>query len=176
MINQISDTLHIPCPGCCASVPLVDGQTFKPYIGTCEGCWRIYTNVLSHQLEEYEEHKEYHRILVDAYSVQHPGTPSLQSIQSVNVHLIGLCAMLEKNATGAQATHAMRMVLHHKRDFRWLKPPSFQSRLSITSIQLDSDIEQMHKSIVMWAKDVWSAWSAHHNTVHKLYDLAMEQE
>ena len=47
------------------------------------------------------------KFVVDAYAVQHPGEDSRKSRQSVAVHLIRLCLMLERDR---DVTHATRMI------------------------------------------------------------------
>ena len=82
------------CPDCGALTPDVDGPT-HPYVGASVGCWAMYGEVLAKEYGEYR-YPSVHRLTVDAYSVQHPGTPSRRSIQSVAVHLVSLYLVLER--------------------------------------------------------------------------------
>lgn len=77
---------NIQCYGCGALVPNFEGSTPHPYIGASAGCWSIYGEILAKEFGEYE-YPSIHRLTVDAYCVQHPGTSSRKSIQSVAVHL-----------------------------------------------------------------------------------------
>jgi hypothetical protein len=38
----------------------------------------------------------FHSLTVDAYTVQHPGVPDRRSIQSVAVHSMSLCLVIER--------------------------------------------------------------------------------
>jgi hypothetical protein len=52
-----------------------------------------------------------HRITVDVYAVQHPGEPERRSIQSVAVHLIALCLVLERDVATVKVRELMSRVL-----------------------------------------------------------------
>ena len=84
IMSDIAES-RIPCIGCGALVPQQDGPTHR-YMESSPGCWAIYCEVLA---QEYSDiaFATAHRLTVDAYAVQHPGTPSPQSIQSIGVHL-----------------------------------------------------------------------------------------
>ena len=82
------------CFGCGALVPKKNGPTHQ-YIGASPGCWEIFGEVLAKEYEEYD-YPPVHRLTVDAYAAQHPGTPSKKSIQSVAIHVIGLTTKLTK--------------------------------------------------------------------------------
>ena len=58
-------------------------------------CWAAYGEVLAREYND-PAFMAAHRLTVDAYAVQHPGRPSPQSIQSVALHLISLCLVLEQ--------------------------------------------------------------------------------
>lgn len=81
------------CPGCGALTPKVDGPTHR-YIGSSAGCWATYGALSEKEADDFR-YMRHHQLTVDAYCVQHPGTPSPQSIRSVAVHLVGLCLQLE---------------------------------------------------------------------------------
>ena len=100
-----------PCIGCGAIVPRTDGPTHR-YLGASPGCWAVYGEVLAREYQE-PTYAVVHRMTVDAYAVQHPGTSSPQTIQSVVVHLISLCLMLVMQQAKRR----------HGDDFLWLDPP-----------------------------------------------------
>lgn len=92
----------VGCFSCGALVPQTAGPTHR-YMESSPGCWSVYGEVL---VREYTDalYASLHRLTVDAYAVQHPGRPSPQSIQSVAVHLISLCLILDRG--GAPAARA----------------------------------------------------------------------
>jgi len=166
MSHIVQDTKLIPCIGCGALVPDVDGPTHK-YIGASPGCWAIFGEVLAKEYTDFARYAPIHRLSVDVYAVQHPGTPSRQSIQSVAVHLVGLYAALECGLDFAQATDAIRRALKWREEFVWLDPPAPMNWLTILDAAKARDLAE-HESVVRrWAESVWEAWSPHHATVHR---------
>ena len=69
------------CLSCGGVFPDIDGPVHR-YMKSSPGCWAVYGEVLA---REYEDPYffEVHRLTVDAYAVQHPGSTDRQSIQSV---------------------------------------------------------------------------------------------
>ena len=87
-------------------VPNQSGPTHR-YMESLPGCWAIYGEVLAREYSDLA-YAAVHRLTVDAYAVQHPGQPSPQSIQSVGVHLLRLCLILEHGFSAAAAAVAGR--------------------------------------------------------------------
>src|SRR5580704_14355303 len=131
MNTQVANQAE-PCWGCGAVVPAMN-LSAQCYIGASSGCWAIYGNVLAREYGEWH-YPAIHRLTVDTYSVQHPGTPSRQSIQSVASHLIGMHAVLELGWSPAQATQAIRSAVEHGEQFIWLEPPRSPGDLTIVDV------------------------------------------
>jgi hypothetical protein len=55
-------------------------------------------------------------------------------------------------------------------DLRWLEPPSPNGRLTVADALAARDADANAAAILAWAEDVWSAWSAHHETVRGWLD------
>ncbi len=87
---------------CGALVRDVDGLVHC-YLESSPGYWAAFGEVLAHEFADVTYMRN-HRLTVDAYTVQHAGGPSPQSIQSVAVHLIGLYLVLECSVSQQQAT------------------------------------------------------------------------
>ncbi|SRR5579883_1779866 len=155
----------IPCPGCGALTPVVDGPV-HPYLGASAGCWAVYGEVLAKEYGEYR-YPSVHRLTVDAYSVQHPGTPSRRSIQSVAVHLISLYLVLERGFSSAKATAGIRRAVEHRKQFIWLDPPSPIGNLTILDVRDATDLTLHEMTVKHWAESVWRSWSLHHETVRR---------
>jgi hypothetical protein len=153
------------CPGCRALLSGVDGPT-HPYLGASAACWAVYGEVLAREYGEYG-YPSFHRLTVDAYGIQHPGTPSRRSIQSVAVHLVSLYLVLERGKSSEQATKGIRRALGHQSGFVWLEPPSTLGDLTILDVQSATDIVQHETAVKHWADSVWQAWSPHHQTVRR---------
>jgi hypothetical protein len=151
------------CPGCGALLPETDGPT-HPYLGASAACWAVYSEVLAKEYGEYR-YPSCHQLTVDTYSIQHPGTPSRRSIQSVAVHLISLHLVLERGHSSEEATEGIRRALGHGKDFVWLEPPSPFGDLTILDVRKAPDYAQHEATVKRWAESVWLAWSPHRETI-----------
>jgi Family of unknown function (DUF5946) len=156
---------RIPCIGCGLRLPDADGPTHA-YLGASAACWALYGEVLAKEYGEYR-YPSVHRLTVDTYSVQHPGTPSRRSIQSVAVHLVSLYLVLEKNYSSEKATAGIRRALARRHEFVWLDPPSTLGSLTILDVRNATDFSQHKAMVKRWAESVWQAWSPHHETVRR---------
>ena len=96
----------------------------------------------------------------------------IRSVQSVAVHLMGLCTILER---GAQAEPQLMHVRERKParrtlDLHWLEPPRPNGTLTVRG-PLDAAGRDEHAaSVEAWARDVWAAWEPHHQTVRSWLD------
>jgi hypothetical protein len=154
-----------PCFGCGALLPNVDGPTHS-YLGASAACWAVYGHVLAKEYGEYR-YPPVHRLTVDTYSVQHPGTPSRRSIQSVAVHLVSLYLVLECGFSSEKATEGIRRALNQKGQFVWLEPPSPLGDLTILDVRNATGFAQHEALVKRWADSVWQVWSPHHETVRR---------
>ncbi len=159
----------IKCIGCGALVPDTDGPTHA-YIGASPGCWAIYGEVLAKEYGEYG-YPAVHRLTVDAYAVQHPGTPSRRSIQSVAVHLISLYLVLERGYESAKATWVMQRVVSHSEHFVWLEPPSSMGAMTVVDVNRAKDLAEHERLVQEWARASWEAWSQHREQVERWASL-----
>ena len=156
--------LNSVCPGCGAAFPDAPGGVMHRYMESSPGCWAAYGEVLAREYEQ-PAYFRMHKFTVDAYAVQHPGQPSPQSTQSVGVHLIRLCLMLELGATAAQATAAMQAAARRKEAFHWLEPPPSRGAVTVADVHRAASPEEHAAFVRAWAEAAWTAWAAHHDTV-----------
>ncbi len=136
-------------------------------------CWAAFGEVLA---REYSDPAllATHRLGVDAYAVQHPGSPSRQSNQSVGVHLIRLCLFLERGLTPQRANDAMLKAGRLKHGFVWLEPPASLGSVTVRDV-LQADGAAAHAAMVRrWAQSAWEAWAPHHETVRAWAARAQE--
>lgn len=154
-------------------LPEYDGLT-HPYIGANAACWALYGELLAHEYAELG-YPECHRLTVDAYAVQHPGTRESRSIQSVGTHLSGLYLVLERGLDGPAATAMKNRVLATGPRFVWVSPPHPDSALTVKDV-LSMRREMPHcDAIEAWARSVWDAWELHHETVQGWVEVALEK-
>ena len=145
-------------------VPASDQPT-HPYIGASPGCWALYGKVLEKEYADYPLYAPVHRLTVDVYAVQHPGTPSRRSIQSVAVHLIRLHLQLERGLPHDKANEAMIQISSRSDPFFWLNPPTSLGHLTVLDVLEAIDPEDHIERVRRWAESAWEAWTPHHEIV-----------
>lgn len=158
-----SDAAKIPCIGCGGLVPAVEGPVHR-YLEASPGCWRVYGEVLA---REYSDLAFWamHRLTVDSYAVQHPGQRSPQTIQSVAIHLLSLCLVLERGADPDYTTRAMQAMVRQKDRFVWLTPPDSLGQITVADIAGASTAAEHGQRVRAWAESAWAAWTMHHDIV-----------
>jgi hypothetical protein len=158
-----SDIKIVTCAGCGGFFPDIDGPVHR-YMESSPGCWATFGEILAREYSD-PTYREVHRLTVDAYAAQHPGTPSRQSIQSVGVHLIRLCLFLEHGLMEENANNIMLKAAKRKGAFFWLEPPASLGQLTIADV-VKTRTSQEHKNAVKaWSQSVWKAWRPHHDTI-----------
>jgi hypothetical protein len=153
------------CPGCGAEFSRREGPIHR-YMESSPACWAAYGEVLA---REYSNPAllPTHRLSVDAYAVQHPGRPSRQSIQSVGVHLIRLCWLLQHGLPPEQANEAMLAAGKIKNTFTWLDPPASLGEITVHDVLQTPDAATHSAAVKHWAQSAWAAWAPHHSTVQE---------
>jgi hypothetical protein len=115
-----------------------------------------------------------HRITVDAYAGQHPGAPERRTIQSINLHLVGLCLIVERKLQPAFATKAMQKLTSARDRLRWLEPPASLGAITVADV-VQATTPQDHQTLVAdWGRATWDAWAIHHKDIVQLADWLQE--
>lgn len=104
-------------------------------------------------------------LAVDAYAVQHPGVEERRAVQSVAVHLLDLCSILERGGDPGEAPDLIRGAIARSPGWTWL--PVSQPIGTITV----SDVLAGRRDVAQWADDVWDAFAPHHDQVRAWLDL-----
>ena len=153
-----------PCPGCGVSLPRVDGPVHR-YMESSAACWQRYGELL---VRDYSDpaYRAAHRLVVDAYAVQHPGRPSPQSIQSVAIHLIALCVVLERGWDFHRASTLLG-VAAARDDYAWLTPPLAPATLTVLHPLAASSAAGHATAVREWAEAAWRDWGRHHAQVRE---------
>jgi hypothetical protein len=139
----------IPCPGCGGLFPRAEGPTHK-YMESLPDCWAAYGEVMAHAYSD-PCRIEYYRLSVAAYVVQHPGRPSRQTIQSVGVHLIRLCLLLECGLEMARANDAIIAASKIKHTFGWLEPPRSLGQITVADVARAKTLAELRRTVRTWA-------------------------
>ncbi|HEY3858328.1 MAG TPA: DUF5946 family protein [Gammaproteobacteria bacterium] len=151
------------CPGCGAEFPEREGPVHR-YMESSPACWAAYGEVLAREYSD-PTYFQVHRLSVDAYAVQHPGKPSPQTIQSVAVHLIRLCLLLERDLPMERANAAMLIASEQEERYVWLLPPASLGALTVADVKDAVGAEDHMQRVRAWATCAWDAWSPHHLTI-----------
>jgi hypothetical protein len=157
------------CPGCGAVLPAVNGPTHA-YMGASPACWALYRRLSTPPFAR-RQGTRLRRLVEDAYAVQHPGVQERRSLQSVAVHLMGLCVLLERAEQPRKLVPVLgRMPARKTLDLHWLDPPKRNGKITAAAV-LEAGAEAAHgPSVEAWARDVWKAWKPHHPTVRGWLD------
>jgi hypothetical protein len=151
-----------PCPGCGGHFKISEGDSHR-YIGATPGCWAVFHAVLEREYSD-PAYAVYHNRTVDAYAVQHPGTPSPQSTQSVGVHLLGLYLAIELGLDSLFITKLMGRALDEIA-FHWLTPPTEPHTYTIQYVYESENAEDHVARVKSYSYSIWSAWKDHHSQV-----------
>ncbi|HUE77424.1 MAG TPA: DUF5946 family protein [Longimicrobiales bacterium] len=151
------------CPGCRAVVP-DPGGVKQPTVGASPGCWAAYGDLVAREYSEWHN-PPIHRLTVDAYAAQHPGRPSSKAILDVAAHLIALYLAVDRGVEAARVPREIGRAVADPSEFRWLEPPSSSEWLTIVDVRNARDLKDHTARVRRWARTVWEAWSAHHDTV-----------
>jgi hypothetical protein len=143
-----------------------------PYIGASPACWALYGELIAREYGELR-YPPSHRLTVDVYAVQHPGTGEPRAIKSVAIHLIALCLVLERGVATVTVRELMRRVLDREPEFTWLEPPQRGGSVTVRDVLASRDLAEHAANVERWARDVWEAWSPHHDTVHRWLDAGL---
>lgn len=168
----MGDTGLVRC-GCGASTPDMEGPTHA-YFGSTPGCWHLFGEVMARDYADYS-HGALHNLAVDTYAAQHPHNPDRRNRQSVGVHLISLCAILERNVTAARASTLIGDIAFTQRRRGWEWPhlvPEWLGAVTITDVHDASGPEAHREQVRLWASSVWDAFSEHQPTVRSWLDAA----
>jgi hypothetical protein len=165
------------CPGCGLVLPCHAGPTHA-YMGASPACLKLYGRATSLSWGQ-RDGLPLLRLVVDAYGAQHPGVRQIRSVQSVAVHLMGLCTILERGAHSEPRlvpVRDRRAPPRARLDLHWLEPPRPIGTLNICGpVEAAGGAE--HAALVeAWARDVWAAWAPHHATVRDWVDRAAPPE
>jgi hypothetical protein len=161
------------CLGCGALVPAVQGPTHK-YVPSAPGCWRLFGEVQADEAKRFG-YPPSHRLVVDAYMAQHPGAGrDRRDRQSVFVHLVALCAVLERSMQPGFVTHLLEVLVRGRSDFPVLARSAGPGALTVLHLVGASDLDDYSRRAYQWAMAVWEAWSSHHDVIREALARALE--
>jgi hypothetical protein len=125
----------------------------------------MYGEVLAREYANPGLFQAMHRLTVDAYAAQHPGHKSARSIQSVAIHLMSLCTLIEEESDAECALGMIREGVKAKGRYTWLVPPPSLGKLTVADVWKATEPPEHEKRVGDWAASVWAAWAPHHAVV-----------
>ena len=148
----------VPCRDCRGLVPDIDGPTHA-YIGASAGCWAAWGEL---QARAYTDPAlaAVMPLAVDAYAAQHHGVEGRRQAQSVWVHLVSICAIVERGRTPVEGIRLKQEMLRDDPVFAWLEPPLDPGPVTLLDVAAASSAE-VAQAVRRWAMSVWDAWSGH---------------
>lgn len=153
------------CHSCGAIVPVSDGPTHR-YLESSPGCWEVYGKILAKEFSR-RRYFEVHPLTADSYALQHPGSPSPQTIRSAALHLLSLHAALERDLPMAMLASVKQKAKRLLRDqLVWLDPPENLGAVTVAEVARATNAADHQAWVRRWARSAWEAWAAHHDTVH----------
>lgn len=150
------------CSGCGLERPDLDAPA-PTDLAASAACWALYGQLLVRQYS-LAVSRRVRRSTVAAYAVQHPARSTPQSIESVSLHLIELCLLLEHRTSAQQTTKLLASALERRPGFRWLEPPAPNGTVTVAEV-LAAPHNEYNQVVECWARNVWNAWKAYHPTV-----------
>ncbi len=149
------------CPDCGAAFEPLDGPTHK-YMGGSPECWAAFNEILAREFQD-PAYGAAHRLTVDTYAVQHPGSRDRRAVQSVNIHLTALHLLLEGNRSEEYVRAALKkLASNYKANFEWLTPPR-NYEITVKDVTTARTAEEHNAMVRKWAESVWRAWSPNHH-------------
>lgn len=159
------------CRGCNALVPDIEGPVHK-YVSSAPGCWKVFGEVQADESLRFR-HPPEHRLVVDAYMAQHPGdAQDRRDRQSVFVHLVALCALLERSTPPDAVTQVLGRVVRSRRDFPVLLRPSNPGAVTVLRMVGAVDLDDYAVRAQEWATSVWRSWTEHQTLIRTALDEA----
>jgi hypothetical protein len=96
-------------------------------------------------------------LAVDAYAAQHHGREGRRQAQSVWVHLVSICAILERGRAPVDGIRLKQALLRDHPAFPWLEPPADPGPLTLLDVAAAG--ADAASAVNAWAASVWRAWS-----------------
>jgi hypothetical protein len=149
------------CPECGAAARSIEGPTHA-YVPATAGCWALFGEVQADELMRFG-YPPAHDLVVHAYFAQHPGDgDDRRARQSLFIHLVGLCAMLERGFSAKQAKQALSDALMGRPDFPHLRRANGPGLITVEHMVGAVDLHDYGERAKAWAQAVWASWAESH--------------
>ena len=143
-----------PCPSCGALCDAGDGPTHA-YMVASPGCWAAFGALQADEMARFG-YPPIHGLVVDAYAAPHGGDGSdRRDRQSVCLHLMALCAVLERGMASPARIALLRRLTQGRADWPRLDRPDGTPGLSHIHAAGAADLDDYTARAREWAGAVW---------------------
>jgi hypothetical protein len=138
-----------------------------PRLNASPECARLYGEVTGTAMTDPTLGR-LHQLTVDAYAAQHPrdGGPPIATVFA----LVGLHLALDRDFSGLEVRGAHQRLAGDRRTWPALSAPAELAAVELTIFEIalaDSAEGHLH-ALERWARAVWNAWRAEHDTVARM--------
>ena len=149
------------CPGCSVDLPRTSGPTHA-YMTSSPSCWDAFGARLAADYAD-PARMAFHQVVVDAYAASHPGDGGRRQVQSVGLHLMTLCLVLEHGADPALGPALHRRMVGRPAFARLV--PSGRPALTVLHVPTGGPVEDARRAALAWGRAVWDVYAHEHATV-----------
>ena len=138
------------------------------------GCWAAFGELQATEMARFG-YPEIHGMIVDCYAASHGGNGSeRRDRQSVFIHLMAICARVERGMDGGARIALLQRLTAEKRDWPVLWPPAQTPALDHTHLRGADDVDDYARRAREWAEAVWEAYAPAQDQVRGALDQAYE--
>jgi hypothetical protein len=140
------------------------------------GCWAAFGELQATEMSRFG-YPEIHGMVVDCYAASHGGDgDQRRDRQSVFIHLMAICARLERGVTSSGRMALLRRVTAEKRDWPKLWPPASIPALDHTHLGGAPDVTDYERRAREWAAAVWEAYAPAHDQIRRELDTIQDRQ
>jgi len=150
------------CHWCGLETEKLDSPTHR-YMASTPGCWALFGRVLAREYENVLYWRA-HELTVDAYALQHPGTESRQTINSINIHLASLYSYFVLDTAIDDLAKVKKRMSGKKVAYHWLQPPDDLSGMNVADIFAAFSPDEHFERVELWARFLFEKWEDQHKT------------
>jgi hypothetical protein len=89
---------------------------------------------------------------------------------TLGLHLIGLCLLLEREASAQQTSKLLAQFLERPLSFGRLDAPTPNGSITVSDVAAARNRDDHARLVEQWATSVWHAWASHHVAVRSWID------
>jgi len=150
-----------PCAGCGLLVE-----------GGIAGCRKLFEKLCARELDNPISYRV-HRMMVDAYCLQHPDE-YCASAKSFAAHFTGMCCAIE-HKSHPNVLRRLQQWLSGKAAVEKPELPERRGELTLVEVYRQQDPVPEMLAVNRWAQSTWDAYSTLHPLARKWIEEAMER-